>query len=317
MTGMAIGVAVGGLGAIVMSRSLVVHRPSATMTRSLLRLGLPLVPALAALWIGDFANRAILLEAGGSSEVGFLSVAVRFGSLGVLVVTGFQLAWLPQAFAQGASPAGLARIAVDARRIVVTVCVAIVPMAVFAPELLRLVAGPAYRDALGAIGFSLVTTIGLALFVVAGMPSSLSRTMRDLGIAGTVGALAGVALNVGFARQWGAAGTSAALAAGQFIGVGLLLMMGRRRAAVPLDWKMITLTAGAGVVASLSCTLPSDLALVPRLVVGALFTLVLVLDGSARELAVFAREWRTSRKPSSAHDDPDENADTSSRTPST
>jgi len=317
MTGMAIGVAVGGLGAIVMSHSLVMHRPSVAMSRSLLRLGLPLVPALATTWVGEFANRAILLGTGGSSEVGFLSVAVRFGSVGVLVVTGFQLAWLPQAFAQGRTPAGLARIASDAKRIVVAVCVALVPMAVLAPELLRLVAGPAYRDALPAIGFSLVTTIGLALFVVAGMPSSLSRAMGDLGLAGTVGALAGVAANIGFSRWWGATGTSAALATGQFVGVAILLVIGRRRAAVPLQWGLIALTAGAGVAVALVCTLIHDLPLLARIGVGALFAAVLVVDGSARDLAAFVREWQASRAGDSPQDPVDPSSETSSRTPST
>ncbi len=317
MTGMAIGVAVGGIGAVVMARSLVFHRPSTDMSRSLLRLGLPLVPALAATWLGDFANRAILLGEGGSAEVGFLSVAVRFGSVGVLVVTGFQLAWLPQAFAQGRTPAGLDRIATDARRIIVAVGVAVVPLAVLAPELLRLAAGTGYRDALPAIGFSLVTTIGLALFVVAGMPSSLARTMRDLGLAGTVGALTGVAVNIAFARWWGATGTSAALATGQFVAVGVLLVLSRRRAAVPLQWGLMGLNAGAAVAASLLCTLPHQLPLGARLVIGALFAAVLVIDGSARELLTFVREWRATRSARAAQDPADDNADTSSRTPST
>lgn len=314
MTGMAIGVVVGGVGAIVMSRALVLHRPSAQMSRSLLRLGLPLVPALAATWIGEFANRAILLQASGSSEVGFLSVAVRFGSAGVLVITGFQLAWLPQAFAQGNTPSGRRLIAADARRIIVAVCVALVPLAVLAPELLRLVAGPAYHDALGAIGFSLVTTIALSLFVVAGMPSSLSRTMGDLGVAGTIGALTGVAANIAFARLWGATGTSAALAAGQLVGVAVLVGVSRNRAAVPLRWGLMTLNAGAGAIAILVCTLPHGVPLLARIVVGGLYALVLVADGSARELATFLNERRRARR--GAQPGAGGSSDTNSPTPS-
>jgi len=166
MAGMAIGVTAGGIAAVFLTRQLLVHRPSVPSSRALLILGLPLVPALAATWIGDFVNRAILLGAAGSAQVGLLSVAVRFGSVGVLVVTGFQLAWMPRAFALGRSGVALERIGREAERIVVAVATTLVPLAVLAPELLRLVAGGAYDRALPAVGFCLVTAIGLALVTV-------------------------------------------------------------------------------------------------------------------------------------------------------
>ncbi len=288
MAGMAVGVTVGGLGAVTMARRLVLSRPSAASSRALLALGLPLVPALAATWIGDFANRAILLGAAGSAEVGLLSVAIRFGSVGVLVVTGFQLAWMPRAFAQARSLGAPDRIARDARRIVVAVTTAIVPMAVFAPELVRLVAGASYLDAVPAIGFSLVTTLGLALVTVAGMPSVLDRRTRDLGLAGTAGALSAVAVNLSFASLWGATGTAAALACGQLVALVTVAAL-RSSTALPLAWARMGRTAAVAVGVCLGCTLVEDLPLWSRMAAGGAFAGLLVADGSARELARFVR----------------------------
>ncbi|MFP5316735.1 MAG: lipopolysaccharide biosynthesis protein [Acidimicrobiia bacterium] len=289
MTGMALGVSFGGLGAVTMARRLVLNRPSAASTRALLALGLPLVPALAATWIGDFANRAILLGAAGSAEVGLLSVAIRFGSVGVLVVTGFQLAWMPRAFAQARRPGATRRIARDAERIVLAVATALVPLAVLAPELVRLVAGAAYLDAVPAIGFSLVATLGLALVTVAGMPSALDRRTRDLGLAGTAGALSAVAVNVLFASLWGATGTAAALATGQLVSLVTVAALARSSTALPLNWARMGRTAAAAVAVCLVCTLVDDLPLWSRLAAGAAFAGLLVADGSVRELARFVR----------------------------
>jgi O-antigen/teichoic acid export membrane protein len=289
MTGMALGVAAGGCAAIVMARALVLHRPSRPMSRALLALGLPLVPALAATWIGDFVNRAILLHAAGSAQVGFLSVAVRFGSAGILVVTGFQLAWLPRAFAQGRTPEALARIARDAERIVVAVALALVPFAVCAPEILRLVAGSRYDAALPSIGFATVTSVGLAVFTIASMPSAIDRDMQVLGFAGTAGALSAIAANVVFAPRWGAVGTSAALALGQFVGLLVVTVRGRRAVHLPINTIAVARVALATVAVALVCTLPHDPAVQLRILAGAAFAGVLVVDGSARALVRFAR----------------------------
>ena len=285
MVGVAMGAAVGATGSLFMARRLAFGgRPSAASGKALLALGLPLVPALAATWIGDFANRAILLGASGETQVGLLSVAIRFGSVGVLVVTGFQLAWMPRAFAQAERPEALPRIARDAERIIVAVTAALLPMAVFAPELLRLVAGSDYDGARPAVGFSLVTTVGLALVTIAGMPSALGKRMRDIGAAGTAGALTAVVANVAFGRMWGATGTSAALALGQATALAVVLTLSRRpgRATLPLRWSHLARPAAAMVVLALVCTLSSSPGVALRLAAGAAFCAVLLADPSTR-----------------------------------
>ena len=157
----AIGMVAGGLAAVIAGRSLVFGRPSKPAWNGLWRLGMPLIPALIATWFGEFINRTILLAAAGADEVGYFSIAVRFGSVGLLMVTGFQLAWHPHAFGLGQDDAAMQRIAADSRRIIVATAVAVVPIALLAPELVRLVGGPPYLPAVPAVGLLLVQSIAL------------------------------------------------------------------------------------------------------------------------------------------------------------
>lgn len=289
MLGVAIGTVVGGGAALACSRGQLRGRASVTESRALLGLGLPLVPAVVALWVGDFVNRAILLGAQDAAEVGYLSVAVRFGTIAVLVITGFQLAWMPRAFAVASTPEGLARTAREARRIMVVVSVSLVPMALAAPELVRIVAGDAFAPAVPALGWGLITAIGLALFTIAGLSSSIASRLRDLGVAGTAGAVIGVAANVVLAPRAGATGTSAALAVGQLSAAALLAWMGRERSALRLPWAPILAVAGATSVLSLALTLGDPPAVIVRLAAGAAFVAVLAVVGDLGDAVAVIR----------------------------
>ena len=87
---------------------------------------------------------------------------------------------------------------------------AVVPLALLAPELVRLVGGTPYLPAVPAVGLLLVQSIAFALYLVATMGSALVHRMRDLGLSATIGALLGIAVNVWFAHLWGSTGTAAA-----------------------------------------------------------------------------------------------------------
>src|SRR5439155_27154857 len=156
-----------------------IGRPTASAARVLLRLGLPLMPAVAATYGADFLNRAILLGTGGASNVALFTVALRFASVAGIVVTGFQLAWPPRAFALGTSDAARRRLAIDAQWVVAIVGSAVITLAVASPDVVVFVAGPAYSQAVPALGFSLTFILAEALFLVASLPSAVAKATRD------------------------------------------------------------------------------------------------------------------------------------------
>lgn len=252
----AFGQSLGGVIGMLLIGRAVIGRPSRSTMRLLLVLGLPLVPSVVTTWGAEFANRGILLARAGGAELGFLSLALRFASVTGLVVTGFQLAWQPQAFALGDSSAARVRTGANARRILASVSILVALLGFSAPDLVPLISGKLYAGATQAIGPLLIASLGAALFLVLSMPSAIARSMRDLGLAGTIGALSGVGLNVLLSPSLGATGTAISLAAGQLLSCAVLVVVGRRHPQLAIPWRPLAgLMIAAGLVATL-CTGP-------------------------------------------------------------
>ena len=286
MAAMALSMTFGAVIGVAAAGREVIGRPDRMLTSRLLLLGLPLLPAVGATWVAEFANRAILLRAAGAVEVGYFSVAARFSSVALLVVIGFQTAWQPRAFALGQTPDALRRIADDGYRIVASVATAVVLLAVSSPEMLRLAAGASFAPALPAVGMSLVFALGYAAYHVVTMPSALSRRMRDLGIAATVAAGVGLLLNLWWAPIAGSGGTAAAVAVGQFVGVGVGVSLARSQVLVPYDWTRLALVTAAAAACALVATVPEGGApVLYRAGLAAAFAIVLVATNSPARLS--------------------------------
>ena len=63
------------------------------LLREMNRFGMPLVPSALFLWVTNFADRFILVQAHRHAEVGLYSVGVRIASAMVLLLTAFRTAW--------------------------------------------------------------------------------------------------------------------------------------------------------------------------------------------------------------------------------
>ena len=100
-------------------RASISAEPNRTAAGDLLRLGLPLAPAVAATFGADFFNRAFLLGSAGATEAGYLSIAIRIASVAGLIVAATQLAWQPHAYRLGTRPRPLSRLGREANVIVI------------------------------------------------------------------------------------------------------------------------------------------------------------------------------------------------------
>ena len=158
------------------------------------------------------------------------------------------------------------------------VAAGVVALATFSPELIIIVSGAAYTDALPAVGLSLVFALGFAAFQVVTMPSAISRRMRNLGLAAAIAACSGIWLNLWWAPAHGSTGTAAAIAVGQFAGVGAGIALAREHAPVPYQWgRMVFVTA---VAAAYSCaiTLPGGVTAVAGRGLLAVVVILLLAD---------------------------------------
>jgi len=258
---------------------------------TLLSLGLPMLPAVAAITIADLANRTILLGASSATDVGYLGVALRFASVVGIVVGGFQLAWQPHAFALGTGPSALRRIALDAGRIIVIIGSLVALVAAASPELVVLVCGPSFEPAVPTVGVALVGALATGGYVVASMPSAIAGRTKDLGISGSIGAAVAVGANFVLAPMAGAIGTAGAIAIGQVAGAAVAWRLGAAHAALPVRPAALGIAALSAVV-SLVCTLPTDVPLVLRAALVTGFVAVAWREGTARDIIRYVMRRR-------------------------
>jgi O-antigen/teichoic acid export membrane protein len=260
--------------------------------RALLIFSLPLMPAIAATWVGEFAHRAILLGASGATEVGYFGVAARFASIVGLVAAGFQLAWLPHAFSLGTGAAALRRIGFDAGRILVVLSAAVTLIAFVGPDLVPLVSGPTFAPAVPVVGVALVGTLATGCYLVASMPSALAARTRDLGVAGVVGVIVAVALNVVLAGPAGAFGTATAIAVGQIIGAVIAWRLGSRIVQLPLRKETLGVVVLSAVIAILCMVGQPSVTFGPRVALLAVFLIAGWREGTLRDVITYANRFR-------------------------
>ena len=266
LIGLTLATSLGAAMALFAARRLLVRRPSPKTAGTLLLASSPLVPGLLFASGGDLASRFVLLERAGATEVGFYSVAIRFVGVGLLVHTGFQLAWQPRAYGIAHQPGGRRRLGDDAALISVILALVTVALGCLSPELLRLLAGSRYEAALPAVGIGLLVPLATLLLTISSTPLAIANRLRALGATTAAAALTSVALTMLLAGPHGAAGAMAALAGGQLLGAALAFRLARGSPTTAefgrWTWAVLMVVSAA---VTLAATLPpGGLAMAPR-----------------------------------------------------
>lgn len=251
--------------------------PSGQLARRLILLGLPLAPAVALSWIGEFANRAILLTASGAEEVGYLSVALRVASVAMLAVAGFKLAWQPRAFATGTSDAARSQIARDGERILAVLALVVGVVAALGPSLVHVLAGPEFAPSSRVIGPLLIAAMSAGIVLVASTPSALVKRMRDIGFAEGFGAIVAITANLVLAPRFAALGTAVAIAAGQTVASLLVGLAARRLKLLPIRWRRVAILWAATAAVALIPTIATEPSLIVQ--IGSVASIVVVALG--------------------------------------
>ena len=255
-------------------------RPSGAAARAILVLALPLAPAIAATWGADFFHRAFLLDAAGSTQVAFLAVATRIGSVAMLVVAAAQLAWHPHAYRLGVSAGATARLAAEGRQIMVALVACVGALGILTPELLLVIGGEPYRGAAPTVGIFLTSVLGVGLFTIGSLPSAIARRTADMGIAIIAGVALAVTTNILVAASLGAPGTAAAIALGQFVTAAVAIRLGRRRTPIPFEWTRMLVIVGLTALVVLIATSSVGTPLAVRVGLGLVLIVGLVVEGT-------------------------------------
>ena len=129
------------------------------MWLTLLRFGLPLVPASMAMVAMNSTDRWFIQAILGPTDLGLYAVAARFAAGMGVVVQAFRLSWWPIAMEAMQTPEGPAVFRQVARLYAGTMAAGVVALSTFAPILVRGFAGPDYFDAwkiVGVLGWQVV-----------------------------------------------------------------------------------------------------------------------------------------------------------------
>lgn len=277
---LAVSWALAAMVGLVAVRAAAAARPTRTQVVDLLRLGLPLAPAVAAVLVGDFFNRSLLLRVGGADQAGYLSVAIRIASIAGLSIIAAQLAWQPHAYRLGSSAQALAQLAIEGRRIIVTVALLVVVLITVVPEVIAIVGGDRYAPAGPATYLALGAALASCLYLVTTLPSAMARATSDLAWSAVAGIVASIALNLVLVSRLGATGTAAAMLGGQIVAVAVAWARARHHPR-PEFWSPgVALVIGAGMAVAIGSAIAWEPPLWSRVALALGMVIVLWFEGT-------------------------------------
>jgi len=233
---------------------------------TLLRFGLPTVPADASVFALNLVDRWYLYHAKGAATAGLYSLAVKLAGLVVFAVRGFQYAWPPLAYSVADDAEARRVYAFVTTYYVLVTGLVVAGLALLGRWLVRLLAAPAFFDAYQALPW---VALGWALYglflifvVIAGRAKVTTRNFP----AALVGLVANVVLLVLLVPPLGIAGAGVALAGAYVVMLGVMRLLTRGLFAVAFQWRRIAHV----VVVCTVCAVAGELLLPTAGVVGLL-----------------------------------------------
>jgi O-antigen/teichoic acid export membrane protein len=261
------------------------RRAAAERMGTLLRFGLPTVPAEASVYALSIVDRFYIYHDRSQALAGLYSIAVKLAGAVAFIVRAFQYAWPPLAYsiqddAQAARLYGL----VTTYYLFVSGWV-VAGLALLGRWILRLLAAPAYAGAYRALPW---VALGWALYglwviflVIAGRAKVTTRNFPA--------ALAGLAVNVilllALVPPLGIAGAGIALVGAYAVMLAVMYLLTRNVFAVDFEWgrlaRLVLVMGGLTAAGDLVLPTHGAVGLLSRLAVFAAIPLVLFVTGFA------------------------------------
>jgi O-antigen/teichoic acid export membrane protein len=254
--------------------------------RTLLRFGLPTVPAEASVYALSVIDRQYIVHQHGTGAAGRYAIAIKIAGAIVLIVRAFQYAWPPLAYSVTDD--------VEASRLygLVTTYYALITGLVVAGITLEsryivdfLTSGPGYHGAYRAVpwvclGWALYG-LWVVLLVIAGRARVTSRNF----LAAIVGLVANVALLLVLVPHFGIAGAGVAMCAAYVAMLTAMHFLIRDAFPVDFEWRRLTqlvvVLAGMAVAGDLLLPTSGVAGFLLRAVLFAAIPLVLLATGFA------------------------------------
>jgi O-antigen/teichoic acid export membrane protein len=264
----------------------------------MLRYGLPIVPAEAAVFALNVIDRAYLLRAESAAAAGLFALAVKLATVVIVAVRAFGLAWPPLAYSVTDDDEARRLYATVTTWYVVIIGLVVLVLALLSRWIVDRLAAPdfaAAHEALGwvALGWGLYG-LALLLVTVAGRARITTRSAP----AAFGGLAANVVALLLLVPPLGIAGAGIALCVAYVVTLAVLHLLTRGLFHVPFEWARLGQATLVLVVAALvgELLLPVDgiAGLASRIALVALVPVVLALTGFLRpeERRTIARSLR-------------------------
>lgn len=253
---------------------------SGTTLRSLLVLGLPLVPAGLAGWSLSLINRFFLN--GVSQEVlGWFSLGVKISSILGLAVAAIQLAWGPFALSLAKHPGAQV---VYAKVLTVFTAVAgfcALLLAAFAPEFIAVVSDPDFAPASRIVGILSLGLVAYGSYYIVSIAANVAKKTAHVSWTTALAAGVNILLNALLIPRFGMMGAAAATLVAYALSSWLLYRVGQRFYPIPYEQRKVASTwilllIGVAVFAWLPQTVSASLVAIKLLILAA-FLLALPL----------------------------------------
>ena len=229
-------------------RRVVALRVDWPVLRQMLRFSLPLAPAQALSMVLVYADRYFIQRYRGESEVGLYALGYSLAMVLNLVVQAVHLAWVPQMYRiSKAENAG-----VQFRRLLNYYTMALAAgglmLSVFSPEVLRLLATPAYREAGSVVPLIAAShvLIGLGLMANVGINTENKTFLTTVLVAVT--APVNLGLNALLIPRWGMMGAAVATFLSYLLQTALLIAINQRLRPIPYDYLRMTGAIGLAAI---------------------------------------------------------------------
>jgi O-antigen/teichoic acid export membrane protein len=237
------------------------------LLRALNRFGLPLVPSGLALWVTNFGDRFMLIKLAPASsyltQVGQYSLAVKVGSVMVLLFTAFQTAWPAFAYSIEDEEEARRAYAYVLTYLTLLACWASIALSLLAPWIVHVLARKhSYWPAATAVPALAYSSVFFAGFIVVTIGAGRTKQTQFNWIAATAAALLNVGLNFWLIPAYGMLGAAYATLAAYALLVVVRTWNAQHVYSVPYQWRRVTVVLlAAGALTVVGELLPRSLAL--------------------------------------------------------
>ncbi|MBM7841939.1 lipopolysaccharide biosynthesis protein [Herpetosiphon giganteus] len=214
-------------------------KPDWQLLHPLLGKGLGFLPRSIYFVAMTLINRQILLHFGSLEQIGHYAAATKISFIVWIVISAANQAWLPYSLAIANTPTANASYRQYLTSYTMLLGAATTGLALFAPELLRILTTGDYLPAAPAVGWYAVNLMAIGLLTVVATGLTITKATAVLGQTSLLSAILNVGLAIMLVPWLGLVGAAIAAAGDQLIAAWLVYRAAQKRYPIDFDIKAV------------------------------------------------------------------------------